>query len=189
MHWSPKQGGQVVLDDFLPTSPTRDYQTEALKVMNSGADTIFTATDDPADALDARKGSLPILASRERESHSSIPMTNISRSSILRPTARLRPASRRAISRLISQRAFQAKYNIAPDYAGALGYDFIRSITGALAANNWDIGTVASSVVAYHYADPAITGFQFLPDRTVSFQLELWEAQNGHYAIGAWILK
>ena len=54
-------------------------------------------------------------------------------------------------------------------------------ITGALAANNWNVGTVASSVVAYQYTDPAISNFKFLSDRTVSYSLELWEAVNGHY--------
>ncbi len=43
-------GATVVLNDFLPNSPTRDYHTEALKVMKSGADVIFTATDSPTDA-------------------------------------------------------------------------------------------------------------------------------------------
>jgi len=176
-----QQGGQVVLDDFLPTSPTRDYQTEALKVMQSGADTIFTATDDPADALTLTKDLYNLGFKGTRITFVDTDDTYLAQ---FDPSANGTFAPGIAPSDFAPDftSAFQAKYNVAPDYAGALGYDFIRSITGALAANNWNVGTIASSVVAYDYTDPAITGFKFLPDRTVSFQLELWEAQNGHYA-------
>jgi len=175
------QGGQVVLDDFLPTSPTRDYETEALKVMKSGADTVFTATDDPADALTLIKDLYDLGFKGTR-------ITFVDTDD--KYLAQFDPSANGTFAPGITPSdfapdftaAYQAKFNIAPDYAGALGYDFIRSITGALAANNWDVGTIASSVVAYSYSDPAIKNFKFLPDRTVSYDLELWEAQNGNYA-------
>ena len=175
------QGGQVVLDDFLPTSPTRDYQTEALKVMRSGADTVFTATDDPADALTLVKDLYDLGFKGTRitfvdTDDKYLAQFGASANGTFAPGIAPSDFAPDFTS------AYQAKYNVAPDYAGALGYDFIRSITGALAANNWDIGTVASSVVAYNYSDPAIGNFKFLPDRTVSYTMELWEAQNGHYA-------
>lgn len=177
-----QQGGQVVLDDFLPTSPTRDYNTEALKVMKSGADTIFTATDDPADALTLVKDLYNLGFKGTRitfvdTDDKYLAQFGTSANGTFAPGITPSDFAPDFTS------AYQAKYNTAPDYAGALGYDFVRSITGALAANNWDVGTIASSVVAYHYADPAITNFQFLPDRTVTYSLELWEAQNGHYAL------
>ena len=174
------QGGQVVLDDFLPTSPTRDYQTEALKVMKSGADTIFTATDDPADALTLVKD---LAALGFKGTRITFVDTDDKYLAQFGASANGTFAPGIAPSDFAPDftAAYQAKYNVAPDYAGALGYDFVRSIDGALAANNWNVGTIASSVVSYQYADPALTGFQFLPDRTVSFNMELWEAVNGHY--------
>lgn len=173
-------GAKVVLNDFLPTSPTRDYRTEALKVMKSGADTIFTTTDDPSDGLTlvrelynlGFKGTRITFVDTDDEYLSQFGASS---------EGTFAPGIAPSNFSLAFTNDYQTKYKTAPDYAGALGYDFVRSITGALAANNWNIGTVASSVVAYHYADPAITGFQFLPDRTVTFQLELWEAVNGHY--------
>jgi branched-chain amino acid transport system substrate-binding protein len=176
-----QQGGQVVLDDFLPTSPARDYQTEALKVVRSGADTIFTATDDPADALTLVKDLYNLGFKGTRitfvdTDDKYLAQFGVSANGTFAPGIAPSDFAPGFTS------AYQAKYNAAPDYAGALGYDFVRSITGALAANNWNIGTIASSVVAYDYSDPAISNFKFLPDRTVSYTMELWEAQNGHYA-------
>ena len=173
-------GASVVLDDFLPTSPTRDYQTEALKVMKSGADTIFTATDDPADGLTLVKDLYNLGFKGTRitfvdTDDKYLAQFGTSAEGTFAPG--ITPSSFAPDF----TNAYQAKFNVAPDYAGALGYDFVRSITGALAANSWNIGSVASSVVAFHYTDPAITGFQFLTDRTVTYQLELWEAVKGHY--------
>jgi ABC-type branched-subunit amino acid transport system substrate-binding protein len=175
-----EQGGQVVLDDFLPTSPTRDYQTEALKVMKSGADTIFTTTDDPSDALTLVKDLYALGFKGTRITFVDTDDKYLAQFGAS-ANGTFAPGITPSDFAPDFTAAYQAKYNVAPDYAGALGYDFIRDITGALAKNLWNAGTVASSVVAYSYADPAISNFKFLPDRTVSYSLELWEAVNGHY--------
>ena len=174
-------GYAVVLDDFLPTSPTRDYQTEALKVIKSGADTIFTATDDPADALTLVKdlGDLGFKGTR---------ITFVDTDD--KYLAQFGASAEGTFAPGIAPSdfapdfttAYQAKYNTAPDYTGALGYDFVREIDGALAANSWSANNIAAAAIAYHYADPAISNFQFLSDRTVNYAMELWEAQSGHYA-------
>jgi ABC-type branched-subunit amino acid transport system substrate-binding protein len=173
-------GAKVVLNDFLPTSPTRDYHTEALKVMQSGADAIFTATDDPADGLALVKDLYNLGFKGTRITFVDTDDKYLSQFGAS-AEGTFAPGITPSNFAPDFTAAYQAKYNVAPDYAGALGYDFIRSLAGALAANNWNVGTIASSVVAYSYADPAITNFHFLPDRTVTYQLELWEAVNGHY--------
>ena len=175
-----QQGGRVVLDDFLPTSPTRDYQTEALKAMKSGADTIFTTTDDPADALTLVKDLSNLGFKGTRITFVDTDDKYLAQFGAS-ANGTFAPGITPSNFAPDFTAAYQTKYNVAPDYAGALGYDFVRSITGALAANNWNVGTVASSAVAYQYADPAITNFKFLSDRTVSYDLELWEVVNGHY--------
>jgi branched-chain amino acid transport system substrate-binding protein len=174
-------GYQVVLDDFLPTSPTRDYQTEALKVMQSKADTIFTATDDPADALTLVKDLYNLGFKGTRITFVDTDDTFLAQ---FDPSANgtFAPGIAPSDFSQVFTAAYQSKYNTAPDYTAALGYDFIRSIVGALQANDWSLTGVASSVIAYQYPNPAISGFQFLPDRTVNYTMELWEAQNGHYA-------
>ena len=177
-------GGRVVMNDFLPISPTRDYQPEALKVMKSGADTIFTATDDPADALTLVKDLANLGFKGTRITFVDTDdkyLAQFGASADGTFTPGIAPSDFAPDFTA----AYKTKYNASPDYAGALGYDFIRDITGALAANNWSVDAVASSVVSYKYSNPAISGFQFMPDRTVSYTMELWEAQNGHYAKAA----
>lgn len=174
-------GGTVVLNDFLPTSPTRDYHTEALKVMQSGADTIFTATDDPSDGLTLVKDLYNLGFKGTRITFVDTDDKYLAQFGVS-ANGTFAPGIAPSNFSLSFTGAYQAKYKVAPDYAGALGYDFVKSIAGALAVNDWNVGKVANSVIAYHYADPAITNFHFLSDRTVSYQLELWEAQNGHYA-------
>jgi ABC-type branched-subunit amino acid transport system substrate-binding protein len=174
-------GYSVVLDDFLPTSATRDYQTEALKVMKSGADAVFTATDDPADALTLVKD-LHALGFKGTR----ITFVDTDDKYLAQFGAAAEGTFAPGIAPSDFSQAFttgyQAKYNSAPDYTAALGYDFIRDINGALVANNWSLTNIATSVIVYQYPDPAINSFQFLPDRTVNYAMELWEAQNGHYA-------
>ncbi len=176
------QGGyQVVMDDFLPSSPARDYHTEALKVVKSGADAVFAATDDPADSLTLMKDLYTLGFKGTRitfvdTDDKYLAQFGASANGTFAPG--ITPSSFAPDFTA----AYQTKFNVAPDYAAALGYDFVRSITAALEANHWSADGIAGAVVSTSYADPAITGFHFLSDRTVDYQLELWQAQNGHYA-------
>ena len=120
-------GAKVVLNDFLPTSPTRDYHTEALKVMQSGADTIFTATDDPSDGLTLVKDLYNLGFKGTRITFVDTDDKYLSQFGAS-AEGTFAPGITPSNFAPDFTAAYQAKYNVAGDYAGALGYD----LSGAL---------------------------------------------------------
>ena len=150
-------------------------EQEALKVIKSGADTIFTATDRSGRCTYARKE--PRRPWFQGDAH------HVCRHRRYEYLAQFGASAEGTFAPGIAPSdfapdfakltAYQAKYNTAPDYTGALGYDFVREMDGALATNDWSANNIAAAAIAYHYADPAISNFQFLPDRTVNYAMEL----------------
>ena len=72
---------------------------------------------------------------------------------------------------------FRAAYSHDPDMYGALGYDIAKSVIAALASANWDPKKLVELLPRVHSASPAIMGYHFKEDRTISLPIEVWRVE------------
>lgn len=170
-------GYTVVYNDLAPNAG-RDYRTFATKIIASKADAVFTAMDNPTDALEIVK-ELKQLGFKG----TAITFVDPDNKNLAKygeyGEGTFAPGI--APSKFSSSytNAFKAKFNSEPDYASALGYDLTNYVVKAMEANPGK--DVTESVMKYAYKNPAIGNFKFLPDRTVTYQLELQVAKNQQY--------
>jgi len=82
---------------------------------------------------------------------------------------------------------FQEKYGEKPDLYSAIAYDMGRYALKSSQNYSGDISTIdnmnefGQTVTNINYKNPAIPGYQFAEDRTVSFPTEIWQIQDGEY--------
>ena len=170
-------GYTVVYSDLIPTS--KDYRTLATKALASGADALFTATDDPIDAL--------TLVKQARElgfKGTAITFIDVDSKNLAGFGSAAENTYAPGIAPSQFSPAFTSAYQSAfggkePDYVSALGYDMTRYVVGAMEARGGKDLTQAA--LGYSYESPAIHGFHFLDDRTVIYDLELQVVKDQEY--------
>ncbi len=165
-------GGYAIALDELVSGGQNDYRTVAAKVIASKAQSVFTATDNPTDALKFTSELYQLGFKGTRITFVDVDNKNLKQfgKSV---DGTLAPGIAPSQFSSVFSEAYKQKFGSDPDYTSALGYDITRYVVGALIAKN--------QVLDYKYPDPAIAGFRFLPDRTVMYQLELQVAKDGEY--------
>jgi branched-chain amino acid transport system substrate-binding protein len=170
--------GYTVVYNDLASGGAGDYRTFATKIIATKPDAVFTAMDNPTDALEIIK-ELKQLGYKG----TSITFVDPDNKNLAKygqyGEGTFAPGI--APSKFSSSftNAFKAKFNSEPDYAPALGYDMTNYVVKAMQANPEKDATTAA--LSYNYKNPAITNFSFLPDHTVVYQLELQMAKNQQY--------
>jgi len=170
-------GYTVVYNDLAP-SGARDYRTFATKIIAAKPDAVFTAMDNPTDALEIIK-ELKQLGYKG----TAITFVDPDNKNLAKygqyGEGTFAPGIAPSKFSTAYTNAFKAKFNSEPDYASALGYDMTTYVVKAMQANPEKDATTAA--LSYSYKNPAITNFSFLPDHTVVYQMELQMAKNQQY--------
>lgn len=163
-----KHNIEIVLDELVPFGQ-KDLRGQAAKVMAAKADGIFMASGDTAQAYTLMK-----LAEEQGFKGQKITFVDVDTKLI-----KQFPAAQNTLAPGIVPNAFdekfisdfKAEYRAAPsDYLPGLIYD----ITRAAIKNTSEKKHIALELVAGQNQKTAIPGFSIKPDRTVSFDLELW---------------
>lgn len=170
--------GYTVVYNELAPSGAGDYRTFATKIIAAKPDAVFTAMDNPTDALEIIK-ELKQLG----YTGTSITFVDPDNKNLAKygqfGEGTFAPGIAPSKFSSAFTNAFKAKFNSEPDYAPALGYDMTTYVVKAMQANPGKDATTAA--LSYSYKNPAITNFSFLPDHTVVYQLELQMAKNQQY--------
>jgi ABC-type branched-subunit amino acid transport system substrate-binding protein len=176
---SARYGYDIVIDE-LTNNGERDYRTIVAKVKASGADAVFSATDDPMDSLTLMKQLHEAGYEGTRITFVDVDNNYLKK---IGPSADGTYAPGIAPSSFAAAftQTYRTKYAAQPDYPSALGYDVVRAVTGTIEENGQSTSDLDEKVITHEYADPAIDGFQYLPDHTVTYALELWTARDGVY--------
>lgn len=172
-------GGYNVVYDELVQPGAKDLSTVASKVMFSGADGVFIATGDTAQAF-------TLMKYLYQRGYKGMRITFIDVD-----TKYLKEFGNAAEGTYAPgiapsnfsedyNKKYEAEYGKKPDdYLPASGYDIFRLVVGAYyAKGNNDVST---SAISYDYKNPAIGHFKYLPDHTVLFDMQLWKAVSGNY--------
>ncbi len=170
-------GYTVVYNDLAPNA-AGDYRTFATKIIAAKPDAVFTAMDNPTDALEIIKE-----LKQFGFMGTSITFIDPDNKNLAKygkyGEGTFAPGIAPSKFSTAYTNSFKAKFNSEPDYASALGYDMTNYVVKAMEVN---LGKdVTTSVLNYTYKNPAITNFSFLPDHTVIYQLELQMAKNQKY--------
>ena len=173
-------GGYTIVLDELVSGGQSDYRTTAAKVIASKADGVFTAADNPIDALKITSELYQLGFKGTRITFVDVDNKNLQQfgTSV---EGTLAPGIAPSQFSSAFGLAYKAKFGSDPDYTAALGYDITRYVIGTLKKENWSADSLTANVLDYKYPDPAIAGFRFLQDRTVVYQLELQVAKSGKY--------
>ncbi len=170
-------GYTVVYNDLAPSS-AGDYRTFATKIVASKADAVFVTMDNPTDALEIVK-ELRQLGYKE----TAITFIDVDNKNLQQfgtfAEGTFAPGIAPSQFSANYTAMYTAKYNKAPDYVSALGYDMTTYVVKAMEANPGK--DVTTAVFNYTYTNPAIGNFSFLQDHTVVYQLELQMAKNQQY--------
>lgn len=181
-----KDGGySVVLNELVPFE-SRDLKTQADKVIASKAEAVFMASGDTAQAFTLMK----ILNERGYKGMR-ITFVDLNMQAVKDFGASVEGTFAPGIAPNKFSEDFTAKYNTAygknpEDYVSALGYDVAKSVSKVIEETDMSdrksIPDVFDQAVNEStYSNPAIKGFEFKSDRSMSFALELWTLKNGEY--------
>jgi branched-chain amino acid transport system substrate-binding protein len=170
--------GYTIVYNDLVSSGAGDYRTFATKIIAAKPDAVFTAMDNPTDALEIIK-ELKQLGFKG----TAITFVDPDNKNLAKygqyGEGTFAPGIAPSKFSTAYTNAFKAKFNSEPDYASALGYDMTTYVVKAMQANPGKDATTAA--LSYSYKNPAITNFSFLPDHTVVYQMELQMAKNQQY--------
>ncbi len=176
-----KDGGYSVVVNELVPFESRDLKTQADKVIASKADAVFMASGDTAQAFTLMK----ILKERGYKGMR-ITFVDLNMQAVKDFGASVEGTFAPGIAPNQFSADFTAKYSAkygkAPeDYVVALGYDITKAVLGIMQKSGFDSGKFVSQAIDYKYSNPAIKGFGYQADRSVTFALELWTLKNGAY--------
>lgn len=177
-----KDGGYSIGVNELVPFESRDLRTQADKVVASKADAVFMASGDTAQAFTLMK----ILKERGYNGMR-ITFVDLNMQAVkdfgtsVENTFAPGIAPNKFSADFTSK--YKAQYGKDPeDYVSALGYDVTKAVTGIMQKSGFDSKNFVSEAISYNYRNPAIQGFGYQDDRSVTFALELWTLKNGQYA-------
>lgn len=170
--------GYTVVYNELAPSGAGDYRTFVTKIIATKPDAVFTAMDNPTDALEIIKELKQLGYTGTAITFVDPDNKNLAKYGQYGESTFAPGIAPSKFSTAFTN-AFKVKFNSEPDYAGALGYDITNYVVKAMQANPGKDATTAA--LSYSYKNPAITNFSFLPDHTVVYQLELQMAKNQQY--------
>lgn len=170
--------GYTVVYNDLALNAAGDYRTQVTKIIAAKPDAVFTAMDNPTDALEIIKELKQLGFTGTSITFVDPDNKNLAKYGQFGEGTFAPGIAPSKFSSSFTN-AFKAKFNSEPDYAPALGYDMTKYVVKAMQANPGKDATTAA--LSYKYSNPAITNFSFLPDHTVVYQLELQMAKNQQY--------
>ncbi len=176
----------VALNELVPFK-SRDLKTQADKVVASKADAVFMASADTSQAFTLMK-----LLSERNYKGMRITFVDIDKKALKDFGSSVEGTYAPGIAPVKFSddftKKYTAEYSKAPeDYVPALGYDIARKVAGIMEQST-DKSNVVSAAFAHVYQNPAIKGFGYELNRSVRFELELWQAKGGEY-VGVDIIK
>ncbi len=176
-----KDGGYSVAVNELVPFESRDLKTQADKVIAAKADAVFMASGDTSQAFTLMK----ILKERGYKGMR-ITFVDLNMQAVKDFGASIEGTFAPGIAPNKFSSDFTAKYKTKygkdpEDYVSALGYDITKAVLGIMRSPNFDSKKFVSQAMDYKYANPAIQGFGYQSDRSVTFALELWTLKNGAY--------
>lgn len=177
---SSEGGYKVVVNELVPFE-SRDLKTQADKVINSKSDAVFMASGDTAQAFTLMK----ILKERGYKGMR-ITFVDINKKALADFKGSVEETFAPGIAPNKFSKDFTSKYkstfNKDPeDYVVALGYDMAKSVTDIMSQKSFNKNKFIDQAISFKYKNPAISGFGFKADRSMSFDLELWTVKNGDY--------
>lgn len=178
----------IALNELVPFE-SRDLKIQADKVIASKADAVFMASGDTAQAFTLMK----ILKERGYKGMR-ITFVDLNMQAVKDFGASVEGTFAPGIAPNKFSPDFTAKYKASyekdpEDYVSALGYDIAKSVSKVMQ----EVGdlkeksasdaqeAVFRQALNSKYSNPAIQGFEFKSDRSMSFALELWTLKNGAY--------
>lgn len=176
-----KEGGySVILNELVPFE-SRDLKTQADKVIASKADAVFMASGDTAQAFTLMR----ILKERGYMGMR-ITFVDLNMQAVKDFGASVEGTFAPGIApnkfSADFTKKYEQKYGKSPeDYVAALGYDITKAVTTMMQKNGFDPKNFVSEAKSFKYSNPAIKGFGYQDDRSVTFALELWTLKNGQY--------
>ncbi len=168
--------GFEILSTTTLASKDQDLRSIIAKIRNENPDAVFACTVDPAQSFaffkqlkeqgfqGARIGYLDIDEKYRKEFGKSI-------EGIFLPGF---------ISNRYSKSftdAYSKEYSRAPDMYGAIGFDIGNSVLEILKANYWRLNDLTTRMETTPPKFPAISGFRYRGDRTVSLPIEVWRVE------------
>ncbi len=170
-------GYTVVYNDLAPNA-AGDYRTFATKIIAAKPDAVFTAMDNPTDALEIVKELKQLGYTGTAITFVDVDNKNLQKFGTF-GEGTFAPGIAPSQFSTAFTTTYKTKYNADPDIVGAMGYDLTKYVVQAMLAN--PTKDVTTAALNYKYSNSAITNFGFLPDRTIVYQLELQMAKNQQY--------
>lgn len=174
-----RNGYSVVFSDFSKNGE-RNFRTYVTKVMALKPDAVFMASDNPTDTLTFMKQLYEAGYKGTRVTFIDVDNKNLegfgqSVEGTIAPGIAPTHFSPQFTD------IYRKAYGEDPDYYSAMSWDVAHDIVSALDHNGWDLSTLGATVASTTYAAPAISGFRYLPDRTVLYDLEVNVVKDGKY--------
>ncbi|HEY4515730.1 MAG TPA: ABC transporter substrate-binding protein [Candidatus Paceibacterota bacterium] len=176
-----KDGGySVVINELVPFE-SRDLKTQADKVIASKADAVFMASGDTSQAFTLMK----ILKERGYKGMR-ITFVDLNMQAVKDFGSSIEGTFAPGIAPNQFSTEFTSKYSVKygknpEDYVVALGYDITKAVVSMIQKSGFDSKDFVSQAKKFNYENPAIKGFGYQDDRSVTFALELWTLKNGQY--------
>lgn len=176
-----KEGGYSVSVNELVPFESRDLKTQADKVIASKSDAIFMASGDTAQAFTLMK----ILKERGYKGMR-ITFVDINKKALADFKGFVEDTFAPGIAPNKFSKDFTDKYKTlfgkdVEDYVPALSYDITKSVSEIMSSKGFDKSKFIQQAIDLKYKNPAISGFGYKSDRSMSFDMELWTVKNGDY--------
>lgn len=170
-------GVEIVANERI-NGTERDFRTLITRILKKNPDTIFAVTTDPGQSFaffqqlhqlgykGARIGYLDIDPKYIQEFGQAIEGVYL-------------PGFISPVYSKDFNEKFQKKFGHEPDMYAALAYDLIRTVI--LGSKEESEGTLFQRVLKYKLKDPAIEGYAYRPDGTISVPVTVLQIRDGKF--------